>query len=403
MPTVSIIIPIKNGARLISETISSLRTQTFSDWEAVIVDDSSTDDTQSVLASLCSNDHRVKYRANSSGIGGAPACRAQGLAGSDSKYVLFMDADDLLAPHCLSERVAILDRSPALDFVVRNTELFRSHPGDMGLIFNVLDGGDAMSRFLLFDFPWTVMGPLWRRPAASSLTWEPSLSSGQDVDFHLQALLQDLNYKTFEEVDCFYRKYNSPGSVGSSPWDEHKLPSHKFRLRRVAESIAEEATLTSIRWRSLWASAHWISRKWLAHHNEQEAYTLWNEMSASAPPLIRDLGCRLLRRSGMRVRDLLDQELRSVWPEVLFVSRSLTLGSVPAHGAGRSRADGIGNDLLRAARSAAAHGYFQDALSASVSNLRQGPTSIRSWKYVAWACALRLRGGSSMGATDCPK
>lgn len=401
MPTVSIIIPIKNGARLIGETISSLQMQTFADWEAVAVDDSSTDDTQSVMDSLCSNDDRITYRANSSGLAGAPACRAQGLATSDSKYVVFMDADDLLAPHCLSDRIAMLERSPNIDFIVRNTELFRTHPGDMGLIFNILDGGDAMSRFLLFDFPWTVMGPLWRRAAVSDLTWEPSLTSGQDIDFHLQALLHGLRYEVSETVDCFYRKYTSAGSVGSSPWDEHKLPSHEFRLRRVAEKLSEAPTTASARWRSLWASAHWISRKWLEHDKQQRAHDLWHEMSVRAPTIISDSGWRLLRRSGLHVRDLLNKELRCVWPEALIVSRSRTLGSISSDDMKHTKTEETGNNLLRSARSAAAHGHFQDALSASVTNFWQAPTDIRSWKYVGWACALRLRGGASMDPRDC--
>ena len=112
MPRISIITPCYNGARFIGRTIESLQAQTFRDWEHILVDDGSTDDSASVIAEYAARDPRVQLIRQPNGH----VCKARnaGFAASDpdSPYLLFLDADDILEPRAIERMLAHLDSHP---------------------------------------------------------------------------------------------------------------------------------------------------------------------------------------------------------------------------------------------------------------------------------------------------
>jgi glycosyltransferase involved in cell wall biosynthesis len=113
MPKVSVITPCFNAERFVRETIASVAAQTLGDWEHVIVDDGSTDQSAAIVEAACRRDPRVKLirQANR----GVCAARNAGFRASDpaSQYLLFLDADDCLEPRMLDALVGHLDAHPA--------------------------------------------------------------------------------------------------------------------------------------------------------------------------------------------------------------------------------------------------------------------------------------------------
>lgn len=109
MPRVSVLIPTRNRAGLLRATIASVLAQTFQDFEIVIIDDASDDDTPSVIAGLA--DARIRYFRHAENLGEA-ASRNAGLAHADGEYIAFLDDDDTWLPDKLAAQVEILDRSP---------------------------------------------------------------------------------------------------------------------------------------------------------------------------------------------------------------------------------------------------------------------------------------------------
>ena len=105
MPAVSIIIPTYNRADLISKSINSVLNQTFKDFEIVIVDDGSTDDTENIIEGF--NDSRIKYIKNEKNIGAA-AARNIGIKAARGKYIAFQDSDDEWLPEKLEKQVKVL-------------------------------------------------------------------------------------------------------------------------------------------------------------------------------------------------------------------------------------------------------------------------------------------------------
>ena len=90
---VSVIMPAHNSGRYIAESIRSVQAQTCADWELVVVDDGSTDDTAEVVRGLATSDARVRYVYQPNGRQGR--ARNNGVANSSGGLVAFLDSDDL--------------------------------------------------------------------------------------------------------------------------------------------------------------------------------------------------------------------------------------------------------------------------------------------------------------------
>lgn len=110
---ISVITPVFNGAHHLSAASQSMQAQTFSDWEWIIVNDGSTDNTATLLDAH--NDPRicVFHQPNA----GVSAARNAGLAAARGEYVTFLDVDDRLPPDALAIRASFLEAHPEIDIV----------------------------------------------------------------------------------------------------------------------------------------------------------------------------------------------------------------------------------------------------------------------------------------------
>jgi glycosyltransferase involved in cell wall biosynthesis len=104
MPRVSVIIPTFNCARFLGRAIETALTQTYRDYELIVVDDGSTDETREVVASFGSK-LRYLYQPN----GGVYSARNLALSSANGELVAYLDADDMWYPHKLDTQVAFLD------------------------------------------------------------------------------------------------------------------------------------------------------------------------------------------------------------------------------------------------------------------------------------------------------
>ena len=115
--TVSVVIPAYNSADMLSEALDSVLAQTFSDFELIIVDDGSTDNTREVVALF--EDPRIRYvYQQNRGLSGA---RNTGIRVSRGRYVAFLDADDIWLPTKLAAQVELLDSLPGVGVVYGST------------------------------------------------------------------------------------------------------------------------------------------------------------------------------------------------------------------------------------------------------------------------------------------
>src|SRR5712692_4951140 len=108
-PRVSIIVPVYNGGRYILSALATVRAQTFSDWELIVVDDGSTDEMAAIVAQSPRDERRHVIRQINSGRSSA---RNRGLAGARGELVAFLDVDDAWQPTYLARMCAALDQAP---------------------------------------------------------------------------------------------------------------------------------------------------------------------------------------------------------------------------------------------------------------------------------------------------
>jgi len=124
-PTVSVIIPTYNRAHLVGRAIRSVLNQTYQDFELIVVDDGSTDNTEEVIRSF--DDDRIRYIRHDQNKGGA-AARNTGIKAARGEYIAFLDSDDESLPENLEKKVKV----------------FNSAFSDVGLVYSkvIRDLGD---------------------------------------------------------------------------------------------------------------------------------------------------------------------------------------------------------------------------------------------------------------------
>ena len=110
-PIISVLMPAYNAAEYIREAIDSILTQTFTDFEFIIINDGSTDSTEDIILSY--SDKRIKYYANECNLGIVKTLN-RGIDLSNGRYIARMDADDVSMPDRLEKQVHLLDVNPQI-------------------------------------------------------------------------------------------------------------------------------------------------------------------------------------------------------------------------------------------------------------------------------------------------
>ena len=109
---VSIIVPVYNAQNYIEETVMSVINQTYSNWELLLVDDCSGDDSIQVMRTLQEKDSRIRLLLQWKNAGAAEA-RNKGLIESRGRYIAFLDADDLWKPEKIEHEVEFINKKKA--------------------------------------------------------------------------------------------------------------------------------------------------------------------------------------------------------------------------------------------------------------------------------------------------
>ncbi len=108
MTEVSIIVPVYNAAKYLQNCIDSIRSQQFTDWELILVDDGSTDSSLDICRHAAETDSRISVISKSNG--GLSSARNTGIASAKGRYITFVDADDELYPHSINHLRRIAER-----------------------------------------------------------------------------------------------------------------------------------------------------------------------------------------------------------------------------------------------------------------------------------------------------
>ena len=205
MPTVSIIVPCYNGARFVAETLQSVRDQTLTDWECIVVDDGSTDTSAAVIEPFLPDPRfRYVYQENR----GLSEARNTGMRHATGEFLQFLDADDLLLPTKLESQVAFLNAHP--EYALVATGFIRTNEAGHELGRNVYPEGEVLLE-LLVEAQFVVHAALLRRSWAERVgTFEPSLRAAEDWDYWCRLwLLEGIQYRTADALVTYRQVGNA--------------------------------------------------------------------------------------------------------------------------------------------------------------------------------------------------
>ncbi len=219
---VSIIIPCFQQGRFLQECIESLQLQSHTAWEALIVNDGSTDETEVRSHALIRTERRVRYFYKSNG--GVSSARNFALSFCRGKYIQFLDADDKLDFNKLSHQVQLLDRNPLIDMVYGNALYFtdgasigfRKHfyygdTGDDWIEESALDKRSIVQKILEKNiFP--ICAPLFRKVFLDRVgMYDESLTHHEDWDYFLRAAIGGMQavYQPGLHSNAFIRTHSN--------------------------------------------------------------------------------------------------------------------------------------------------------------------------------------------------
>lgn len=208
MAKVSIIVPVFNKQDFLLETIASVEKQSYQNWELILVDDHSTDHSFKIASEKAAQSEKIIHLQNAKGKKGGSICRNIGIGQCSGEYILFLDADDIIQPNCLADRIAALESKKNLDFGVFPMGIFFEKIGDRSFKWDDFSG-NILQRFLAHDLPWTALSVLWKTKTIQKLNgFQEEFVRLQDVELHTRALLDgSIRYACFsnDEPDCYYR------------------------------------------------------------------------------------------------------------------------------------------------------------------------------------------------------
>ena len=206
MPTVSVIIPAYNVAPYIGETLDSLLTQTFTDYEAIVINDGSTDNTEAAIAP-----YHEKFGARFVYIkqanGGLTRARNAALGVARGKYVALLDGDDVWLPEYLTKLVGMLESDATLDLVFPNAWFWGS-PNFSGREFqDVFPASEPVTFERVLRRECYIFGlAMFKRELLEAIgNYDETLGASEDFDLWLRMLRHGCRFGFTREPLVKYR------------------------------------------------------------------------------------------------------------------------------------------------------------------------------------------------------
>jgi len=276
-PIVAVITPTKNRLKLLCEAMDSVQRQSFDAWEHLVVDDGSDDGTAEEVAKRAAADPRIRYIKRTGDRAGGSICRNLGVRQSRANFIVFLDSDDLLAPHCLAQRIEVLQRNPDLDFAVFPGSVFTNAIEDRGHLFSPMKPGSDLDRFLYLDYPWEITGPIWRRIALEQLgLFSEHLLSWQDVELHIRALVAGTKYLKFDVPDHHIRWQYEPTKTSVQQFNSHNHLEKGIEIVKTLHSQVSKAGLINwYRRRAFGGLIFLLAERWIKNGYLLKGLRVW--------------------------------------------------------------------------------------------------------------------------------
>lgn len=239
---ISIIIPIYNREHLILDTLQSLIEQSFTNWECIIVDDRSTDDTVKKILDFTKDDSRFHVLVRPSElIKGSSSSRNFGFTKAKGKYVHWMDSDDIYSKDALKNYLSQMTND--VDVCIAPLEKFNFE--DMrSLGFTTIISSNLIEDYFIGQVTFYVSGPFWKKAFLSKQDYlfDEKISNLDDWDFNLRMLYSNPTIKYYDKSLIRYRIHEDSLSKEISKLNFREIESEFFAREKHYKLLFKKST-----------------------------------------------------------------------------------------------------------------------------------------------------------------
>lgn len=246
---ISILIPNYNKAPYLKETLDSIVNQTYTNWECIIVDDHSTDNSWEILTEYAKRDPRFRLFNRPTYLPkGGNFCRNYAFEQSTGDFIQWFDSDDIMHPKLLFNRISKLDGTE-YDFVLGNGLRFSKMPHDSETVFSPLFyKGHFLESFLELDPAWLTPSGMFKKIFLdlNKIYWHESINVLQDVLYNLEVFSKSKKFLILKgEPDWHWRNHADGENVGAKRNRIESLPSINKIIQYLHKYIRNEETRNS--------------------------------------------------------------------------------------------------------------------------------------------------------------
>lgn len=217
---ISIIVPVFNNENYLCECINSIISQTYKNWELILVDDGSTDSSKKICDHYANNDNRINViHKNNSGVSDS---RNKGLDISHGDYVIFLDSDDYWCDSTILEKMITLAEEYNLDIVRGGYKEVDEHNNVLYVSNKSYKISNKVVNSLFFleniisgeYFLWLC---LIKKDRIGNIRFNKNHKYLEDVEFYLNILMNDLRCMALSEIFYTYRKQSNSVTMNFNP------------------------------------------------------------------------------------------------------------------------------------------------------------------------------------------
>jgi glycosyltransferase involved in cell wall biosynthesis len=264
-PLVSVLMPAYNCEAYVLEAVSSMLTQTFSDYELLVIDDGSTDSTKKLLESV--DDPRLRLVSNEHNIGLIGTLN-RGLELAVGRYIARMDADDISAPERLEKQVRFLEAHPEIHILGSMVNLINEHGKAFGAITGYPKDADEIHRYLLRECCLIHPSVMFRRDTVLGAGgYSDSARHAEDYDLWLR-LSDHHKIANLPDKLVSYRMHRNQVSIRNLTTQHHVAQScrmaalkRRFTLGEAVNDVVQ--VVHAGLWRRLSAAECTLGRDYL--------------------------------------------------------------------------------------------------------------------------------------------
>lgn len=240
-PLITIIMATYNRSEIVEESLISVASQTFKNFECVIIDDHSTDNSVEVISEFISDDPRFRlYKRQETFLKGLPGCRNFGLTKSRGRYILFFDDDDILHPDVLSITYDILKTQNA-SFCWFKRKTFKNEPEIIhaeeipNFMFEINE--NHLYDILSNKLPFNSCQVLWKRDCFAKNKFNEQLMYAEEWECYSRIICSGINGLGITNTLIFARKHELSNTGEYFNKSNIRIDSHIKAMKLVIDTL----------------------------------------------------------------------------------------------------------------------------------------------------------------------